>query len=83
MIGVHEVAAVREAEQYLAAELPPGALMQRAAYGLSVIIAEQLKDHVGRVSGSTVAALIGPGRGVPLRKSPGTPPPFHLADRAV
>lgn len=61
MIGVYTVAAVREAEQRVMATLAPGTLMQRAAYGLAGIIAEQLKDTTGHISGTTVAALIGPG----------------------
>jgi hydroxyethylthiazole kinase-like uncharacterized protein yjeF len=43
------------------ADLPEGALMQRAAFGLAVHIARVLQEHVGRVSGSRVVALVGPG----------------------
>lgn len=61
MLGVYEVAAVREAEQHLMASLPQGTLMQRAAYGLSCIVAEVLKQSTGHISGRTVAGLIGAG----------------------
>ncbi len=56
-----EVAAVREAEQHLMETLPADTLMQRAAYGLAGVVADILKQHTGRISGSTVVGLIGPG----------------------
>jgi len=53
----HAVAQVRAAEAELAARLPPGALMQRAATGLAVVCAGRL----GRVYGARVVLLAGAG----------------------
>lgn len=61
MYPVYEVAAVREAEQFLMAGLPPHTLMQRAAFGLAGVVAEVLRDRTGKVAGTTVVGLIGPG----------------------
>ena len=57
MRGAHSVAAVRAAEDVLHAQLPAGALMQRAAAGLATACAGRL----GRVYGSRVAVLAGRG----------------------
>src|SRR5690242_4472576 len=57
MRGVYSVAEIRAAEDELMARLPPGALMQRAAHGLSVECARLL----GSVYGSRVVLLVGAG----------------------
>ncbi len=57
MRNAHTVAAVRAAEQALMAELPAGALMQRAAAGLASVCASLL----GAVYGSRVVVLAGAG----------------------
>ncbi|MDQ6935157.1 MAG: NAD(P)H-hydrate epimerase, partial [Actinomycetota bacterium] len=57
MRAAHTVAQVRAAESALRATLPDGALMQRAAYGLSTAIAALL----GRVYGARVLLLVGSG----------------------
>jgi ADP-dependent NAD(P)H-hydrate dehydratase / NAD(P)H-hydrate epimerase len=53
----HTVAQVRAAEAALMAALPGGALMQRAANGLAVAVAQRL----GRVYGARVVLLVGGG----------------------
>ncbi len=53
----HQVRKVRVAEQALMAQLPPGALMQRAAAGLASVSA----GLIGRVPGSRVVVLAGSG----------------------
>ena len=53
----HQVRKVRAAEQALMAQLPPGALMQRAAAGLASVSA----GLAGRVPGSRVVVLTGSG----------------------
>ena len=53
----HQVRKVRAAEQALMAQLPPGALMQRAAAGLASVSA----GLVGKVPGSRVVVLAGSG----------------------
>src|SRR5258708_15457391 len=57
MRNAHTVAAVRIAEQALMANLPEGALMQRAAAGLASVCASLL----GQVYGSRVVVLAGAG----------------------
>ncbi|QES49690.1 NAD(P)H-hydrate dehydratase [Streptomyces venezuelae] len=57
MRTAYRVETVRAAERALMARLPEGALMQRAAAGLAAVCAQRL----GRVSGSRVALLVGPG----------------------
>jgi ADP-dependent NAD(P)H-hydrate dehydratase / NAD(P)H-hydrate epimerase len=57
MRNAHTVAKVRAAEQALMAQLPPGALMQRAAAGLAAVCA----GLAGRVSGARVVVLAGSG----------------------
>jgi hydroxyethylthiazole kinase-like uncharacterized protein yjeF len=57
MHGVYSVEAVRAAENSAMAELPAGALMQRAAFALSVQCAELL----GRTYGARVSLLVGVG----------------------
>ena len=53
----HQVRKVRAAEQALMAQLPSGALMQRAAAGLASVSA----GLVGRLPGSRVVVLAGSG----------------------
>jgi ADP-dependent NAD(P)H-hydrate dehydratase / NAD(P)H-hydrate epimerase len=53
----HQVRKVRAAEQALMAQLPPGALMQRAAAGLASVSA----GLVGKVPGARVVVLAGSG----------------------
>lgn len=55
------VAEVRSVEARVMADLPDGTLMHRAAFGLAVHIARVVQRQVGRVSGSRVVALVGPG----------------------
>ena len=43
------------------AGLPDGALMQRAAHGLAVVLATEPEDRRGRVYGGRVLVLVGPG----------------------
>lgn len=57
MRTAYSVETVRAAERELMARLPEGALMQRAAAGLAAVCAELL----GRVYGSRVVLLAGPG----------------------
>ncbi|MFI6939284.1 NAD(P)H-hydrate dehydratase [Streptomyces sp. NPDC050418] len=57
MRTAHRVETVRAAERALMAELPEGALMQRAAAGLAAACA----DLLGRVYGSRVVLLVGSG----------------------
>ena len=57
MIAAHSVADVRVAEHALMAQVPDGALMQRAATGLAVVCMRLL----GRTTGSRVVLLVGGG----------------------
>ncbi|WP_199547373.1 NAD(P)H-hydrate dehydratase [Streptomyces sp. N35] len=57
MRTAHSVETVRAAERALMAQLPEGALMQRAAAGLAAACA----DLLGRVYGSRVVLLVGSG----------------------
>jgi hydroxyethylthiazole kinase-like uncharacterized protein yjeF len=63
MREAHSVEQVRTAEAALMAGLPEGALMQRAAYGLAVAIADLLRgdDDRGGVYGARVLLLVGSG----------------------
>ena len=61
MIGVHDVAAVRAAEEQLHARLPDGALMLRASYGIGLVAARLLRETRGRIVGARVALLVGSG----------------------
>lgn len=61
MTFVYDVASVRAAEESLMAELPHGALMERAATGLADACASLLRDAGQSVSGARVALLIGSG----------------------
>src|ERR1700736_5647924 len=53
--------AIRDAEAPLLASLPDGALMRRAAYGLSVAIARELTRRTGAVAGRRICAVVGSG----------------------
>lgn len=53
--------AIRAAEAPLLASLPEGALMRRAAYGLSVVLAGELSARTGGVAGRSVCAIVGSG----------------------
>jgi hydroxyethylthiazole kinase-like uncharacterized protein yjeF len=61
MITLHEVAAIRAAESAHKQELDSGILMQRAAHGVSVAVIELLSQVLGRVTGTRVVVLVGPG----------------------
>ncbi|MBV9312139.1 MAG: NAD(P)H-hydrate epimerase [Pseudonocardia sp.] len=52
---------VRDAEDVLLASAAEGALMRRAAYGVSVRAAELLRERAGGVAGRRVALLVGGG----------------------
>jgi ADP-dependent NAD(P)H-hydrate dehydratase / NAD(P)H-hydrate epimerase len=53
--------AIRVAEAPLLRTLPDGALMRRAAYGLSTVIAGELRVRTGGVAGRRVCAVAGSG----------------------
>lgn len=53
--------AIRAAEAPLLASLPDGALMRRAAYGLSVALARELRTRTGGIAGRGVCAVVGSG----------------------
>lgn len=61
MRRAHTVEQVRAAEQPLLDTMPPGALMARAATGLAVAVAEELRRRRGRTYGTRVVVLAGPG----------------------
>src|ERR1700733_1458419 len=52
---------IRDAEAPLRANLPAGALMRRAAYGLALAIAGELIARTGGVAGRRVCAVVGSG----------------------
>ncbi|KZS84215.1 Bifunctional NAD(P)H-hydrate repair enzyme Nnr [Mycobacterium persicum] len=52
---------IRDAEAPLLANLPDGALMRRAAYGLTTEIIRELSDRTGGVAGRRVCAVVGSG----------------------
>jgi hydroxyethylthiazole kinase-like uncharacterized protein yjeF len=59
--GIWTTERIREAEERLLAATPEGALMRRAAFGVSVHAADMLDEHTGRVSGGRVVLLVGAG----------------------
>ena len=61
MRDAYRVAEVRAAEQALMATLPEGALMRRAAAGLTTRCASVLAGNLGKVYGATVVLLVGSG----------------------
>ncbi|GAA3572370.1 bifunctional ADP-dependent NAD(P)H-hydrate dehydratase/NAD(P)H-hydrate epimerase [Microlunatus spumicola] len=52
---------VRRLEAAATQEVPEGALMQRAAAGLAVVVAGELERRTGRAYGTRVLVLVGPG----------------------
>lgn len=61
MRAILSAAQIRARENDLMADVPEGALMQRAAFGLSVICAQVLVQTRGRVVGSRICVLAGSG----------------------
>lgn len=61
MQGIWTTEHIRTAEERLLAATPEGALMQRAAFGLSVHAAEMLAHHTGHVASCRVTLLVGAG----------------------
>lgn len=61
MITSRSVAQVRAAEEVAFTRVPPGSLMQRAAFALAVSTARLLGDVRGAVVGSRVVLLVGSG----------------------
>jgi hydroxyethylthiazole kinase-like uncharacterized protein yjeF len=59
--GVWTTEHVRSAEERLLAVTPEGALMRRAAYGVSVRAAKLLAEHTGRVVGTRAVLVVGAG----------------------
>ena len=57
----HSVDAIRDAEAPLLANLPEGALMRRAAFGLAAEILLELVARTGGVAGRRVCAVVGSG----------------------
>ena len=51
MRGYFTADQVRAAEAPLLAALPDGALMRRAAYGLTAVVAAELRSRTGGVAG--------------------------------
>jgi hydroxyethylthiazole kinase-like uncharacterized protein yjeF len=60
-VSAFAVADVRAAEESAMAQLPEGALMQRAAAGLAVEVVQLLETTTGGVYGRRVVLLVGPG----------------------
>ncbi|PXY17205.1 bifunctional ADP-dependent (S)-NAD(P)H-hydrate dehydratase/NAD(P)H-hydrate epimerase [Prauserella coralliicola] len=61
MRGIWTTDHIRQAEERLLAVTPEGALMRRAAHGVSVHAARMLAEHTGSVSGRRVVLLVGAG----------------------
>jgi len=61
MFGLYPVEVVRAAENRLLSRVPDGALMQQAARGLAVHCLRFVRDVRGRVAGTSVVILVGPG----------------------
>ena len=61
MQPVHDVATIRQAEADLMAQLPDGALMQRASSGLATVAAGLILDTFGRLPGVRLAVVAGSG----------------------
>lgn len=61
MIRAYAVADVRAAERLRLAQVPDGALMQRAAAALAATCLRLLRERCGRVTGSAVLVLVGAG----------------------
>ncbi len=60
-LPVYSVAQIRAAEERAFLVTAPGSLMQRAAFALSVGCADLLRETFGRVYGTTVLVVAGPG----------------------
>ncbi|GAA1946836.1 NAD(P)H-hydrate dehydratase [Amycolatopsis minnesotensis] len=61
MHGIWTTDRIRAAEDRLLAITPDGALMRKAAFGVSVVAARMLADHTGAVAGRSVVLLVGAG----------------------
>ena len=61
MLRACSVATVRALEEHAMAAVGDDALMQRAAAGLALVVADELRRHRGRVYGAPVLVLVGPG----------------------
>ncbi len=61
MLPVHDVPTIRAAEEELMAQMPEGALMQRAATGLATTTAALIKGTFGRLPGVRLAVVAGSG----------------------
>ena len=61
MIRAYAVEDVRAAERAVMAEVPEGALMQRAAAGLATAVLDELRGRRGRAYGGRVVLLVGAG----------------------
>ena len=61
MITLHDAAAIRAAEQAHASDLAAGVLMDRAAHGLAQAVIDLLLASRGRIVGTRVVLLVGPG----------------------
>ena len=61
VVQAFTVEQVRRLEARAMQEVPEGALMQRAAAGLAVVVAAELAGRRGRVYGARVLVLVGPG----------------------
>lgn len=61
MLAAYEVAAIRQAEAAVMQQVGADALMERAAFGLSVHCARILQEQRGFVTGADVVVLVGSG----------------------
>lgn len=61
MQPAYDAAAIRRLEATAMETCPDGALMQRAAHGLAIIAAAELRRRYGFVYGARVVILVGPG----------------------
>lgn len=61
MYGVWTTEQIRAAEDRLLSRVPDGALMRKAAFGVSVVAAAMLREHTGAVAGRRVTLLVGAG----------------------
>ena len=61
MKPVHDVPTIRAAEEALMAQMPEGALMQRAATGLATRTALLMRQTFGRITGLRLAVVAGSG----------------------
>ncbi|MEZ5185225.1 MAG: NAD(P)H-hydrate epimerase [Candidatus Nanopelagicales bacterium] len=61
MRPVHDVPTIRQAEEALMAQMPDGALMQRAATGLAVTTGRLIRQTFGAVAGIRLCVVAGSG----------------------